>query len=146
MFLLTQVLEVDPDLVHPPGVGAAHHHARVPVVAQTLELSVALLAPLLAPLLPLLAPLLTPLLALLLAPLLAPLLAMSRHAADSDLVADDLDALAALHQAPVTQYIKHFWIILLRSARDIAWPLHNAYSHYSLPPPPLDSWAELEPS
>ena len=118
MFLLTQVLEVDPDLVHPPGVGAAHHHTRVPVIAQTLELSVALLAPLLAPLLPLLAPLL--------APLLTPLLAMSRHAADSDLVADDLDALAALHQAPVTQYIKHFWIILLRSARDIAWPLHIA--------------------
>ena len=123
MFLLTQVLEVDPDLVHPPGVGAAHHHARAPVVAQTLELSVALLAPILAPVLaPVLAPLLTPLLT----PLLALLLAVSRHAADSDLVADDLDALAALHQAPVTQYIKHFWIILLRSARDIAWPLHIA--------------------
>ena len=41
---LTQVLEVDPDLVHPPGEGAAEHHAGRPVEAHPLELCPALLA------------------------------------------------------------------------------------------------------
>ena len=42
--LLTEVLEVDPDLVHPPGEGAAEHHAGRPVEAHPLELCPALLA------------------------------------------------------------------------------------------------------
>ena len=42
--LLTEVLEVDPDLVHPPGEGAAEHHAGRPVEAHPLELRPALLA------------------------------------------------------------------------------------------------------
>jgi len=40
----TQVLQVDPDLVHPASEGAAQHHAGHPVVAQPLELCAALLA------------------------------------------------------------------------------------------------------
>ena len=44
VLLLTEVLEVDPDLVHPPGEGAAEHHAGRTVEAHPLELSVALLA------------------------------------------------------------------------------------------------------
>ena len=42
--VLTEVLEVDPDLVHPPGEGAAEHHAGRPVEAHPLELCPALLA------------------------------------------------------------------------------------------------------
>ena len=64
---LTEILEVDPDLVHAPGVGPAQHHALGAVVAEPLELSVTLLAS-----------------------------ARPRHAAHTDLVADHLDALPAL--------------------------------------------------
>ena len=42
--VLTEVLEVDPDLVHPPGEGAAEHHAGRPVEAHPLELCPALFA------------------------------------------------------------------------------------------------------
>ena len=68
---LTEILEVDPDLVHPPGVGPAQHHALGAVEADPLELGVALLAG-----------------------------ARPRHAAHPDLVADHLNALPALDEAP----------------------------------------------
>ena len=41
---LTQVLEVDPDLVHAAGEGPAEHDRRLAVEAEALELGAALLA------------------------------------------------------------------------------------------------------
>ena len=61
---------MDSDLVHAPGVGPAQHHAAHTVEAESLELRVALLAP------------------------------GPGHPAHPDLVADHLDALAALDEAP----------------------------------------------
>ena len=68
---LTEILEVDPDLVHSPGVGSAEHHTLGAVEADPLELGVTLLAG-----------------------------AGPRHPAHPDLVADHLDTLPALDQAP----------------------------------------------
>ena len=36
--ILTKILKVDPDLMHPAGVGAGQHYATLPVVAQPLKL------------------------------------------------------------------------------------------------------------
>ena len=68
---LTEILEVDPDLVHASGVWPAQHHTLGAVEADPLELGVTLLAS-----------------------------AGPRHPAHPDLVADHLYALPALDQAP----------------------------------------------
>ena len=68
---LTEILEVDPDLVHTTGVRPAEHHTLGAVEADPLELCVTLLA--------------------------SP---GPRHPAHPDLVADHLDTLPALDQAP----------------------------------------------